>query len=123
MRIRVSRQQGAGQVIALVVIALLLVAAYAVMDFYSGGEVRVTMTESRGTQILQGLSKYKLEAGSYPDSLAKLAPKHLATVPACPDGSSFAYQLNGGEFALSCPNVVYKLQPYGYDSRAKSWRG
>ncbi len=123
MQIRISRQQGSVQVIALVVIALVLGAGYAVMDFYGIGEIRVTMTESRGTQILQGLSKYKLEVGSYPDSLAKLGPKHLASMPVCPDGSSFSYQLNGGEFSLSCANVVFKLQPYGYDSRAKSWRG
>ena len=118
-----SRQEGAGQIVALVVVAVVLAAAYVALDFYSSGEVRVSMTESRGTQILQGLNKYKQEAGSYPDSLAKLAPKHLASVPVCPDSSSFAYQLTGGEFTLTCPSVVFKLQPYGYDSRAKTWRG
>lgn len=120
---RKSKQNGAGQIVALVVIAVILAAAYVALDFYSAGEVNVSMTESRGTQLVQGLTRYKLEVANYPDSLAKLTPKFLTAIPNCPDGAPFAYQLSGGEYSLTCQNVVFKMKPYGYDSRTKSWRG
>jgi len=118
-----KRQSGAGQVIGLIVVAVVLAVSYVALDFYGEGEKYATMTESRGMQIIQGLSKHKLDAGSYPDALAKLTPKYIAAVPACPAGEPFAYALAGAEYTLTCQKVAFKSKPYTYDSRSKAWRG
>ncbi len=108
--------------IALIVIAVLLGVGYVALDMYGEGEKYMTMTESRGMQIIQGLSKHKLEAGAYPDALDKLAPKFIAAGPKSPAGEPFAYALSGTEFTLGCQKVGFKANPYSYDSRSKAWR-
>ncbi len=116
-----SRRAGAANVITLVVVAVVLAIVYLLLDRYSEGQKYVAMTEARGTQIIQGLAKHKLEAGAYPAALAALAPKFMPALPNCPNGEPFAYALNGGEYTLTCQGVVFKSGPYGYDSRAKAW--
>ena len=118
-----TKQAGAAQMIVLIVVAVLLGVGYVALDMYGEGEKYMTMTESRGTQIMQGLSKYKQQAGAYPDALDKLAPKFIAAVPKCPAGEAFAYALSGAEFTLGCQKVAFKSRPYSYDSRSKAWRG
>ena len=118
-----TSQYGAAQPIGLIVVAVLLAGAYVFLDFYGEGEKYVTMTESRGMQVIHALSKHKLEEKAYPDSLAKIAPKYIPAVPACPAGEPFAYALAGGEFTLTCQKVALKFKPYTYDSRSKAWRG
>lgn len=113
----------AGQIIVLVVIAVLLAIGYVALDFYSAGEKNATTVESRGLQIIQGLTRFKLEGGAYPDSLAKLQPKFIETIPVCPNGSAFIYQLTGTEFTLRCDSVIFRTKPYGYDSKNRSWGG
>jgi len=123
MQTTITRQAGAAQMIVLIVVAVLLGVGYVALDMYGEGEKYMTMTETRGTQILQGLSKYKLQAGAYPDALDKLAPKFIAAVPKCPAGEAFDYALTGKEFTLGCQKVAFKSKPYNYDSRSKAWRG
>jgi len=123
MQKKLLDEKGSSQVIVLVIIAVLLGVAYAGLDMYGEGEKYVTMTESRGTQLLQALSRHKLEAGSYPDSLGKLVPKYIPALPACPAGEPFAYALAGAEFTLACQKVAFKSKPYSYDSRTKAWHG
>ena len=118
-----TKQVGAAQMIVLIVVAVLLGVGYVALDMYGEGEKYMTMTESRGTQIMQVLSKYKQQAGAYPDALDKLAPKFIAAVPKCPAGEAFAYALSGAEFTLGCQKVAFKSRPYSYDSRSKAWRG
>jgi len=116
-------QTSTGQVTVLVIIAVVLGLAYLGLDMYTDGEKYVAMTESRGTQIIQGLSKHKLETNAYPESLEKLTPKFIAALPKCPGGEAFAYALASAEFTLACQKVVFKMKPYGYDSRSKAWQG
>ncbi len=116
-----ARQTGAVKVIALVVVAVVLAIGYLALDRYGEGQKYVAMTESRGTQIIQGLTKHKLEAGAYPATLAALAPKFVPALPSCPNGEAFAYALSGAEYTLTCQGVVFKSGPYVYDSRAKAW--
>ena len=116
-------QDGAGQVVVLVVVAVLLAAAYVALDFFTAGEKNVAITESRGMQIIQALSKHKLESGNYPDSLDKLVPKFMPAQPRCPGGEAFGYSYAGGEYTLVCPNVIYKMKPYGYTSKTRIWQG
>ena len=118
-----TSQSGAAQLIGLVVVAVLLAGGYVALDYYGEGERYATMTESRGTQIIQALTRHKLEERAYPDSLGKLAPKYIPAVPACPAGEPFAYALAGTEFTLTCQKVAFKSRPYTYDSRSKAWRG
>lgn len=118
-----KKQAGDAQLIGLIVVAVLLAVGYVGLDFYSEGEKYMTMTEARGMQIMQGLSKYKQEAGAYPDALDKLAPKSISAVPKCPAGEPFSYTLSGAEFTLGCQKVAFKAKPYNYDSRTKAWRG
>ena len=115
--------QGKGQVIALVVIAVLLAVGYLALDVYSDGEKNKAITESRGTQVVQALSKHKLEANAYPDSLDKLVPKYVQSVPKCPGGEAFAYQASGADYTLTCPNVAWKSKPYSFSSKSRTWEG
>ncbi|MBI2318305.1 MAG: hypothetical protein HYU75_15225 [Betaproteobacteria bacterium] len=123
MRAKRGGQSGVGQVAVLVVIAVILAVAYVALDFYTAGEKNVAITESRGTQLIQALSKYKLESGSYPEALDKVVPKFLSVQPKCPGGEPFAYSQAGGEYTLVCPNVVFKMKPYGYSSKTRGWQG
>ena len=123
MRTTRRSQAGDAQLIGLIVVAVLLAAGYVGLDYYGEGEKYMTMTEARGVQIMQGLSKHKFEANAYPDTLDKLAPKFIPAVPKCPAGEPFSYTLSGAEFTLGCQKVAFKSKPYTYDSRTKAWRG
>ena len=114
---------GAGQIIALVVIAVILGIGYVALDFYSDGEKNKAIAESRGMQLVQALSKHRLETQTYPATLAALVPKFTEALPKCPAGDAFEFKLNGNDYTLSCQNVVFKSKPYSYDSKSKAWSG
>ena len=118
-----SKKTGMGQIIGLIIVAVVLLVGYLVLDRYSAGQKDMLAVETRGMNMVQALTRYKLEAGNYPDALDKLVPKFAATPAKCPDGQNMAYQLAGTEFTLSCQNIVFKSKPYGYDSRSKAWSG
>lgn len=118
-----TKQSGAAQMVVLIVVAVLLGVGYVALDMYSEGQKYMTMTESRGMQIIQALSKHRLAANAYPDALDKLAPKFIAALPKCPAGESFTYKISGAEYTLGCEKVGFKSSPYTYDSRTKSWGG
>ena len=122
---RSSKQmvRGSAQVIALVGVAVVLAGAYVALDFYSEGQKNIAITESRGSNLINGLTKHKIEAGAYPDVLDKLAPKYLSTLPKCPNGEPFAFQVSGNEFTLTCQKVAFKSNPYSYSSRSRAWAG
>ena len=117
------QQEGKGQLVALVVIALVLAAGYFFLDRYSAGQKDMASVETRGLQMISALTRYRQENGSYPESLDKLAPKYAAAPVKCPGGEPMAYRLAGGEYSLSCDNVVFKQKPYRYDSRSRIWNG
>jgi hypothetical protein len=116
-------QAGAGQLIALVAIALVLAAGILVLDRYNAGSRDMLTVETRGMHMVSALTRYKIETGSYPDSLDKLVPNFAATVGACPSGGTMEYRLTGNDYVLACEKVLFKLQPYRYDSRTRSWDG
>lgn len=118
-----ENQAGRGQIIVLVVIAVVLAAAYFALDLYNAGQKDMLTVETRGLQMISALTKYKQETGAYPASLDKLVPKHVAAVSKCPNGEAIGYALAGSEYTLSCRNVVFKQKPYTYDSRSRSWNG
>jgi hypothetical protein len=112
-----------GALITLVVLALILAGAYVGLEFYSDGERDKAVAETRGTQVVQALSRFKLEAGKYPERLETLVPKHIQKLPSCPGGETFGYAAAAGEYTLTCPNVGFKTTPYKYDSRMRGWQG
>ena len=118
-----NRQAGGSQVVLLVVIAVALAAAYVAIDLYTGGEKDMLVVETRGMNMVSALSAYKRESGAYPDALDKLVPKYVLAVGKCPGGTPMGYLVSGGEYMLSCQNVVFKSMPYNYDSRSKRWAG
>ena len=109
-------QAGKGQIVVLVVIAVVLAVAYFALDRYNAGQKEMLTVETRGLQMISALTKYKQETGAYPDTLEKLVPKHVAAVSKCPDGQAIGYSLAGGEYTLSC-------RSHTYDSRSRSWTG
>lgn len=121
MRTIRRRQAGDAQLIGLIVVAVLLAAGYVALDFYGEGEKYMTMTEARGLQVIQGLTKHKLASNAYPDSITTLAPKFIPALPTCPAGEPFSYARSGADFTLGCDKVIFKLKPYRYDSRSKAW--
>jgi hypothetical protein len=114
---------GKGQVVMLVAVAIILAAAYFALDLYNAGQREMLTIETRGLQMISALSRYRQETGAYPDALEKLLPRQAAALSRCPNGDAIAYRLAGGEYTLSCPNVVFKQKPYSYDSRSRSWSG
>ena len=118
-----SKKAGTGQIIALVTVAALLAAGYFALDRYAEGQRGMLTVETRGLNMVQALTRHKLEKGAYPDSLDKLVPQFAPVVSKCPDGQNMAYQLAGAEYTLTCQNVVFKMKPYSYDSASKAWKG
>ena len=116
-------ETGAGQVILLVVVAAILAAGYVFLDFYNAGQKDMLTVETRGLQMISALTRFKQEAGNYPDSLDKLVPKHVSAVSKCPGGEAMRYRLDGGKFSLSCDNIVLRRKPYRYDSGSGTWEG
>src|SRR5262245_16535411 len=123
MGMATTKKAGMGQVIALITVAVVLGVGYLVLDRYTESQRLTLMVETRGLGMVQGLTRYKLEDGNYPDALDKLVPKFVPAVSKCPDGQNIAYNLAGAEYTLSCQNVVFKSKPYTYDSRSKAWAG
>lgn len=118
-----EKKAGMGQVIALVVVALVLAAGYVALDRYSAGQKDMLTVETRGMNMIQALTRSKLESGNYPDALEKLVPQFTPAIAKCPNGSNIAYKLAGAEYTLSCEGIVFKSKPYTYDSRTKGWTG
>lgn len=118
-----SKKAGIGQIVALATVAVLLGAGYLALDRYSDGQKDMLTVETRGLNMVQALTRHKLDKGAYPDALEKLVPEFVPAVAKCPDGQNIAYQQGGGEFTLSCQNVVFKSKPYSYDSKSKAWSG
>ena len=114
---------GKGQMIGLVVIAVVLALGYLALTFYSDGEKNKAITETRGTQVVQALSRHKMDANAYPDSLDKLVPKYAQVLPKCPGGEAFSYQISGGDYTLACPNIAWKSKPYSFNSKTRTWEG
>ncbi|HEX9572188.1 MAG TPA: hypothetical protein VF969_08025 [Burkholderiales bacterium] len=116
-------QAGAGQIVLLASIAIVLAVGYVAIDFYLGSQKDILAVETRGVQIISALSAYKRDSGAYPDSLDKLVPKYVSAVGKCPGGAPIGYVASAGEYGLSCQNVIFKYRAYSYDSRSKSWDG
>jgi hypothetical protein len=116
-------QTGAGQVVPLAVVAGFLLIGYVAIEIYSEDQKERLIVETRGSQMISALAAHKRENGAYPDSLDKLVPKYILTVGKCPGGTSMTYSVSGGEYSLSCRNVVFKYKPYIYSSRSRSWSG
>jgi hypothetical protein len=71
-------------------------------------------TQARLTEIGFALAAYRADNGSYPDSLAKLAPKYIAELPEDPfTGEHFRYQREGEGF------VIHSLGPNMEDNGAR----
>jgi hypothetical protein len=119
---QVPARSGTGQIVTLIALAVVLAAAYVALDFYSDGEKNKSITESRGTQLSQALSRFRQESNAYPDSLDKLVPRFAQVVQKCPGGEAFAYQSAGGEYTLACPNIAWKSRPYSFSSKTRIWQ-
>lgn len=118
-----KRQTGAGQVVPLAIVAGFLLIGYIAIEIYSEDQKERLIVETRGSQMISALAAHKRENGAYPETLDKLVPKYILTVGKCPGGAPMAYSVSGGEYSLSCRNVVFKYKPYIYSSRSRSWGG
>lgn len=114
---------GSARVITMIVVVVILVCAYVALDFYTSGQQNASIVEGRGGAIVSALSRYKSDAGSLPDALDKLVPKHLQALAKCPNGQPYAYKPAGAEFTLTCQEVLFKSKPYQYDSKTRTWGG
>jgi hypothetical protein len=114
---------GSARVISMVVLVVILVCAYIALDFYTSGQQNASMVEGRGGAIVGALSGYKRETGNLPDALEKLMPKYIPALAKCPNGQPYAYKPAGGEFTLTCEQVLFKSKPYQYDSKSRVWGG
>ena len=118
-----TQKQSKGQIVALVVVAVLMAVGYYVLDRYTAGQKDMLTVETRGLNTVQALTKFRQESGALPDALDKLAPKYVPSVGKCPNGEAMAYQVSGNDYTLSCQGVVFKMKPYTYDSKTQGWAG
>ena len=121
LTIEQSTLRGASRLAVLVLVLVLLGSSYWTLDRYSDSQRDMLMVESRGMLLIQGLSKFRLERGSYPEMLDQLALQQIALVPRCPDGTAFMYKRNLDEYSLRCENVVFGQKPYVYQSGSRAW--
>ncbi|MBE0619178.1 MAG: hypothetical protein IH605_01155 [Burkholderiales bacterium] len=115
--------RGSARVVSMMVLVAILACAYVALDFYVGGQRDASMVEGRGGAILGALSAYKRETGSLPDTLERLVPKYLPLLAKCPNGQPYTYKTTGAEYTLGCQDVLFKSQPYHYDSKSRAWAG
>jgi hypothetical protein len=125
MRIAKSSLVGSSQILALALVAALLAVSYWVLDAYSASQRDMLMVESRGMQLIQGLSRFRLERGAYPESLNQLVPAYVALLPSCPNGEAFIYRAavrdTERHYVLTCNDVVFRQKPNRYQSNLRSW--
>ena len=69
MAVAKAHKQSKGQIVVLIVIAVLLAIGYVILDRYSEGQKDMLAVETRGLYMIQGLSKYRAETGALPDTL------------------------------------------------------
>jgi hypothetical protein len=113
---------GSVQLIVLTVIAVVLAVGFFALDRYNAGSKDMLMTETRGLQMIGALTRYRQETGGYPDRLDKLVPKFAQAVSKCPNGETIEYHLTAaGDYNLTCQSVVFRQQPYSYDSKTRTW--
>src|SRR5712691_7423405 len=98
-------QAGAGQVVLLASIAIVLAVGYVAIDMYNASQKDMLTVETRGLQMVSALAAHRRESGAYPDALDKLVPKYAAAVSKCPDGTPMRYVLAANEYVLICRNV------------------
>src|SRR5258708_33224819 len=84
-------QAGAGQIVLLASIAIVLAVGYVAIDFYLGSQKDILAVETRGVQIISALFAYKRDSGAYPDSLDKLVPKYVLAGGQCSGGGPDGY--------------------------------
>src|SRR5688572_26047002 len=123
MAVAKAHKQSKGQIVVLIVIAVLLAIGYVILDRYSEGQKDMLAVETRGLYMIQCLTKYRQETGALPDTLDKLVPKFTPTVSKCPNGQPIAYKAAGADYSLSCDGVVFKAKTYSYDSKTRAWNG
>ena len=113
--------KGNAQLVVLILIAVVLAAGIVALDRYNAGSKDMLTVETRGLRMITALSKYRQETGAYPEDLDKLVPQFAPSISSCPAGGAMEYRLAGGEYELRCDKVVFKMQPYHYSSRTRSW--
>ena len=118
-----TQKQSKGQIVALVVVAVLMAVGYYLLDRYTAGQKDMLTVETRGLNMVQALTKFRQESGALPDTLDKLTPKFVPAVSKCPNGQPLAYQVSGNDYTLTCQGVVFKMKPYSYDSKTQGWIG
>ena len=118
-----TKKQSKGQIIVLVVVAVIMAGGYLALDRYAEGQKDMLTVETRALNMIQALTKFRQESGALPDALDKLVPKFAPAVSNCPNLQPMAYQVAGTEYTLSCQGVVFKSKPYSYDSKSKGWIG
>jgi hypothetical protein len=116
-----TKSSGSVQLIVLIVIAVVLAAGFFALDRYNAGAKDMLTVETRGLQMISGLTKFRQETGNYPERLDQLVPKFATAVSKCPNGEAIAYRVSGTDYSLSCQGVTFRQQPYGYDSKTRAW--
>jgi type II secretory pathway pseudopilin PulG len=120
---RPNLQKGAGRIVPLAIVAVVLAAGYVASYLYTGNEKDMLAVETRGAQMITALASYRRANGEYPDTLNKLVPEYARAVNQCPNGEQMGYVPSASSYALSCREVVFKKNPYTYSSQTRSWSG
>jgi len=106
----------------MVVLVVILVCAYVALDFYTGGQQNASMVEGA---VAPSSARCRLQARNRQP--ARFRGETDAQVPPalarCPNGQPYAYKQAGGEYTLTCQDVLFKSKPYQYDSKSRAWGG
>lgn len=116
--------------VALVVGVLCLIIALVVggLFFYVRGHAISDAESARlignGEVINGALQAYRASNGSYPDTLARLVPDHLESIPGPEWGVGeweYVRQLGGGSYTLNAPRYKSDYQSCYYNSVDGEW--
>lgn len=71
--------------------------------------------------VITALESYKLDHGSYPDTLIELVPDYLPSVPTKNEELDFYYSSTGDDYQFSFYYLGPGMNACTYTSKAKDW--
>ena len=103
---------------------LLLVSLIALMAGCGVDKTSVPNDEKTGDQIIAALEKYKIEKGSYPDTLSQLVPTYVGRITSPRYGErrwDYIHYCKDDSFALAMWGRRLTDDGYLYSSERKKW--
>jgi hypothetical protein len=104
-------------------VGLMVIGAILLVSAPVSSSIQTRLLELRLQPVITALKTYRESNGSYPDSLNKLIPDYLQSVPSCPNHRIAFFtreEADTAQFSLTC--VTFGFNKHTYDSAARTWK-